>query len=446
MTQHRALRPALERALRILYRVEAEGAYATRLLDYESGEGRDLVRQLVRGTLQWRGRLDWVLDLYVRGGIGRLTPWIRNLLRLGAYQVMFLSGARTEVVVHQCVELAKRFGHRGTAGLVNAILRRLASERGSIEYPSLEADPVEHIAVVYSHPRWMVRRWIERLGVEETIRLCEANDSPWPLCVRANTLRTDADALLERLAEDGVAAHPAPYASHCLIVDGLPDGVGIRDLASYSEGLFVVQDESSVLAASLVAPQPGETVVDLCAAPGGKTTQLAAEMNDEGRLIAVDVHPSRLALVSANCERLGISVVETVAADGRTVQLVSEVDRVLVDAPCSGFGMLGRTADARWRRREGDIADLVRLQAGLLGHAAELLRPGGRLVYTTCTTEPEEDEEVVGDFLATHPEFGAISSRGLVPDDLLTPEGYLRTWPHKHHMGGSFGAVLERAG
>jgi 16S rRNA (cytosine967-C5)-methyltransferase len=442
---------ARERALHILWRIEVQGAFADRLLyaaATQSGlSDRDqaLLQQLVKGTLQQRGALDATLERRLKSGLAALTPWIRNILRLGAYQVLFLDRTPPEVAVSESVELAKRYGHKGTAGLVNAVLRRIAAE--APQRPQAEApQSAEEIAERHSHPLWLVRRWLAQIGPEETIALCEADNTPWPLCLRANTLRVDAAQLRERLAAEGVLAEPARYAAACLIVRQLPAGTRLHELASFRDGLFQVQDESAALLAQLVAPEPGEFVVDLCSAPGGKTTALAALMENRGRILACDLHENRLRLVRANCERLGIAIAAYHSGDAREVALDEPADRVLLDAPCSGLGVLGRKSDVRWNKREEDIARMAALQAELIHQAAALVRPGGTLVYSTCTLEPSENERVVEEFLEFNPAFTLVSPPHGFPAELVSSQGYYCAWPQRHSMAGAFGAVLQHDG
>lgn len=439
-----------EQALQILYRVETQQAYATRLLaQVTAGAPRDLalLQQLVKGTLDWRGAIDGVLDPVVKGGLAALTPWIRNILRLGAYQILYLDRIPPEVAVSEAVELAKRHGHRGTVGLVNAVLRKVVAQRssGTVPTPGAPPDDAATIAVTYSHPAWLVQRWVTQLGPEATAALCAANNRAWPLSLRTNTLKVATDELRRRLHDEGLALHPAQYHPDCTIVDHLPSGRRLHELATYRAGLFQVQDESAAFVADLVDPQPGELVVDLCSAPGGKTTHLAALMGDRGRIVAVDPHAGRLRLVQENCARLGISSVDGLVADGRSVQLERPADRVLVDAPCSGLGALGRRSDARWNKSEDDLSRLHALQVELLEHAATLLKPGGRLVYSTCTVEPLENDGTVEAFLRAPPEHHVLRPSSRIPAALVDDNGYYRTWPHRHGMGGAFGTILINA-
>ncbi|MBC8076697.1 MAG: 16S rRNA (cytosine(967)-C(5))-methyltransferase RsmB [Chloroflexales bacterium] len=444
---------ARERALQILWRIEVQGAFADRLLYTAATQAgladhdQALLQQLVKGTLQQRGSLDAVLERRVKSGIATLTPWIRNILRLGAYQVLYLDRTPPEVAVSDAVELAKKYGHKGTVGLVNAVLRRVAADAPNRQSTPAHAEPpqsAEAIAESYSHPLWIVRRWLAQIGPAETIALCEADNRPWPLCLRTNTLRISSERLRERLDAEGVAVAPARYAADCTIMRQLPPNTRLHELASYRAGLFQVQDESAALVAQLVNPQPGELVIDLCSAPGGKTTALAALMGNQGRILACDLYENRLQLVRANCERLGVTIAEYQGADARALVLAQPADRVLLDAPCSGLGVLGRKSDVRWNKHEEDITRLSTLQAELIHHAATLVRAGGTLIYSTCTLEHTENERVVEDFLEYNPTFQLLPPPDSMPPELVTPQGYYYAWPQRHGVAGAFGAVLKR--
>lgn len=438
-TEHRS-RGAREVALLALHRVETDGSYADRVLDSLLGEtdlpkrDRALATELTYGTLRWRGRIDWILNRLVKGGIERLTPWVRNILRLGAYQLLFCERIPAFAAVSESVELAKVYGHSGVAKLVNGVLRRVG--RSSIHPPS--ARRVEDLAVSLSHPSWLVARWVSRFGTEEAERLLEADNEVPPISVRSNTLRVSREKLEEMLAEEGFSPTPGRFSPSSVHIEGDPSSS-----QAYCKGLFQVQDEGATLVGGLLDPQPGELVVDLCSAPGGKTTHLAELMENRGLVVAVELKPWRLKLVLENCERLGIGIVKGVVADGRRFCLRREADRVLVDVPCSNLGVLRRRVDLRWRMREEEIGELARLQSELLEGGASLVRKGGVLVYSTCSLEPEENEEVVSGFLRSHPQFVLEDGKPWAPEEVVR-NGCLRTYPHLHGLDGGFAARMKR--
>ncbi len=431
---------AREIALLVLHRVETEGSWADRVLDALLRKHslprreRALATELSFGTLRWRGKIDWILRQLVKGGIEPLTPWIRNILRLGAYQLIFCDKIPSFAAVSESVELAKKYGHSGVASLVNGVLRRV--EKVS---PPLPEETAESLAVSYSHPLWLVRRWVARWGPAETEEVLKANNQVPPVSVRVNALKVTREELEERLLEEGLSPVRGRFSPTSLRIAGSP-----LSSRSYQEGLFQVQDEGETLVGELLDPRPGDVIVDLCSAPGGKTTHLAELMGNRGLIAAVDVNRARLELVMENCRRLGIDIVSGVVADGRRFYVREKVDRVLVDAPCSNLGVLRRRVDLRWRMREEEIGQLVQLQRALLETGSGLVKRGGVLVYSTCTLEPEENEETVLGFLRSHPEFSAEQGTPFLPSEVVDKDGWLRALPWIHSLDGAFAARLRR--
>lgn len=438
---------AREVALNVLYHVDTRKAFADLLLGQALRDGglepRDaaLATGLVNGTLRLRARLDWLLDRYVRAGVDTLPAWIRNILRLGLYQMLYLDRVPVHAAVDESVKLARTYGHSGTAGLTNAVLRKILREKDTLPDPeAVIEDPDEALAVATSHPQWLVERWVRRLGREEARALLEAENRPSPVCLRVNPGRTDREALRQTLADSGVQAEPGRWSRLSVRVDG---NIVLQTLPEFASGLFFVQDESETLVVELLDPQPGETVLDLCAAPGGKTCQIQEARRSEGRVVAVDVQANRLNRVRENAARMGVQGVEAVLADGRRPVLSAPADRVLVDAPCSGLGVLGRRADARWRKTEASLRALLPLQAELLAAGAAQVKPGGVLVYSVCSTEPEEGPRQIATFLAGHPGFEAEDAGEHLPSGVVT-EGALLLYPHRHGTDGVFAARLRR--
>ena len=433
-----------EAALRIVHAVETRGAFSDRLLDGAHAQGGDerdlaLLHEITKGTLRWRGRIDWALDQRVHIGLAQTQPWIRNILRIGAYQLLYLDRVPAHAAVDESVKLAHKYGHAGAAGLVNSVLRRLAEDKDAIEWPPGDDPP--SLAVWGSHPLWLVERWSARFGAEATRALMSANNRPIPVGLRVNTLRGTREALIAQLARSGVEARAGELSPDLVWVEGHHAPGGLR---AFREGLCTAQDESESLVARLVAPEAHDRVLDLCAAPGGKSTHLAELMHDEGEVWALERDPHRLASLEATVSRLGVTSVHAVLGDARDVGFPMPFDRVLVDAPCSGLGVLGRRADARWRKDVRSVTELADVQSDLLAAGARRLRPGGRLVYSVCSFEPEETEAVVARFLAEHPEFSLEPATGDVPDAVVTPEGWMRVLPHVHGCDGAFAARFRR--
>jgi len=323
------------------------------------------------------------------------------------------------------------------------VLRRFVRERPAITLPG-PADPVAHLTVTLSHPRWLVERWLARLGPEKAAALAAADNRPAPVTLRVNTLRMSREELLRHLAEAGVAAWPTALAPEGIVVEPVRP---VEELPGFDEGAFFAQDEGAMLVGHALGPRPGERLLDLCAAPGGKTTHLAALAGDRAAIVALDDHRHKVRLIESNCRRMGITGVTALVADAREYSPSTPFDGVLLDAPCSGTGTLRRRADLRWRRRPEDLPDLVALQRQLLANAAGLVRPGGRLVYSTCSLEPEENEEQIRWFLGAFPQFRPGDLRRFLPPPaaaLVGEDPWLYLWPHRQGTDGFFLCRLER--
>jgi 16S rRNA (cytosine967-C5)-methyltransferase len=444
-------------AARVLERVERARAYAdltlTAALARSSLGARDraFTTELVYGTLRWRGRLDFALGQVLERPLASVEPGVVTLLRLGAYQLLFC-GVPDSAAVDQTVRSAHALGASRAAGLVNAVLRRLAQRADALPFPALEDDALAHLEHALGIPRWIAERWLAALGPSEAAALAAASNAAPPLTARANRARIGRDALLARVRERYPDAQPCAFAP-----DGIVLGHG-RSPASdpdFVAGLFTVQDEASQLVVELLAPEPRERVLDACAAPGTKTTAIAERLGPEGVVVALDRSERRLALIGRAVRRLGLGNVTALAADATQPPdglPGAPFDRVLVDAPCSGLGALRRNPDARWRLSPEDPARLAEVQAALLASASNLLRPGGALVYSTCTLTGEENDAVVEAFLAKSPGFERAPAARLpgALRPLLGADGALRTWPHRHGTGaygmdGFFAVRLERA-
>lgn len=431
-------------ALKVLDRVEA-GAYADILLDAElkglSAPDAALATELTYGVLRWKLRLDYTIDLFSAIRSRKLERRVLNALRLGAYQLLFLTRVPASAAINESVELVKP--DRKRAGFVNAVLRKVLSEKDRIAPPA-EADPVRRISIAWSHPAWMVRRWAERYGLDEAAGICRAGQEAPPRTIRVNTLLTSRERLADELGNEGFEAKETRYSPYGLEVRG-GGALGAADPRYY------IQDEASQLVPLLIAPRPGEAVLDACSAPGGKSSHMAQLMENNGAVYAVDRHTSRLRAVAAIASRLGTDkTIKTFEADASgQLDFVKEgsLDAILCDAPCSGLGVLRRAPDSKYRRKEEDIRELAGIQARLLDNLARYLRKGGRLVYSVCTFEPEETDGIVSGFLEKHKEFSIEDASGLLPPrcrELVDPNGFLRTFPHRHGMDGFFAARLRK--
>ncbi|HEX5221555.1 MAG TPA: 16S rRNA (cytosine(967)-C(5))-methyltransferase RsmB [Verrucomicrobiae bacterium] len=360
-----------------------------------SSADRGLCHELVFGVVRWQATLDWLISRKTQGRTQK--PALQDLLRLGLYQIFWLDRIPNHAAVHETVEMAKRAGFGPQSGFVNAILRGYLRETNKTRSALTELKRTQP-ALGWSHPEWLAQRWLGRFGEEDTQRLLEWNNTPPRTFARVNTLRTDAGKLVERWREENVDYDfvTRDWTGENLVFE-LKSHPPLSTLESFQRGWFYVQDPSTLFAVRELNPQPGENLLDLCAAPGGKTTFIAQLMNNEGRIVAHDIAPDRLKLIQENCTRLGVTAAEiTSTLDLRP----STFDRVLVDAPCSNTGVLRRRVDLRWRIQPTEIDRLRATQLDLLRNAAKWLKPGGVLVYSTCSLEAEENDEVVKQFLA----------------------------------------------
>jgi 16S rRNA (cytosine967-C5)-methyltransferase len=443
--------PARAAALRALVRVAEDDAFADLALDAEltarqlAPRDAALATEIVYGTLRWQRYLDWLVAPYSRRPLPALDTRVLVLLRMTVYQLVFLERVPAFAAVSDAVSLARARGKQGVPEFVNAVLRSFtrhgAREPASTTGGPPPGDPLEALAVRLSFPTWLAARWVERYGEDEASSLMRAMNERPPITVRANTLRIGREALAERLArEDGLTARPTRYAPEGLEVEHAGPPAAWR---AFADGAFAVQDEASMLVARLLEPRPGDVVADACAAPGTKTTHLAQLMDNRGRILALDRDPVRLARVGEAAARLGVTIIEPRegTAQELAATLASACDGVLVDAPCSNLGVLRRNPEVKWRRESADIGASATGQRAILEAAAGMVRAGGRLVYATCSLEPEENESVARSFLEARADFALDPPAGF--PIALGPDGFLRCRPHLHGTDG-FTAVRFR--
>jgi 16S rRNA (cytosine967-C5)-methyltransferase len=405
-------------AARVLSQRLTSGEFTENLLEIAlatarlSPADRGLCHELVCGVVRWQATLDRLIERKTDPS-RELRPALRNLLRLGLYQIFWLDRIPPHAAVHETVEQAKRAGYHSQAGLINAVLRAYLREADEIK--KILADmKVSQPALGWSHPEWLVEKWRARYGDEQTRQLLEWNNTPSKTFARVNTLKTDAGKLIEKWREEDVEYDfiTRDWTGESLAFE-LKAHPQLTKLASFREGWFYLQDPSTLLAPTVLAPKPGETIWDMCAAPGGKTTFLAQLMNNEGKIIASDIEPNRLRLVKDNCTRLGVTCAQFPSTINS--QPSTHFDRILIDAPCSNTGVMRRRVDLRWRISEAEISRLQKTQLELLNQAAAKLKSGGVIVYSTCSLEPEENSGVVKHFLAAHPNFTLETERQLLP-------------------------------
>lgn len=442
-------RNSREIALKILYQIHEEGAYANLALDKALFSCQDLdprdkglITEIVYGSVKNRGKLDYVLNQFAKIKVKKMDRWTRNILRMALYQIMFLDKVPDSAAVDEAVKLSKRYGRSDK--FVNAVLRNYLRGQEQIVWPDREQDVIQYLAVQYSFPVWMVQRFVQQYGAEQAEQLCQWFNQPAALWIRTNTLMISRKVLKEQLEQKGIAVEESRYTPEGLKI---LSAVNLHQLEEFQQGLFTVQDESSMLVALAAEPMPGQRVLDVCSAPGGKATHMAQLMKDDGVICACDIHQHRLDLIRENCKRLGMESVACYLQDGTqlTKRWKTPFDVVLCDVPCSGLGVLGRRPDARWSKDAADIETLCRVQKQILEQAAQLVTPGGTLIYSTCTITPEENQQMVQQFLAQHPEFYLDET---LPDCWLHvekgQEGYVQFLPFADQMDGFFIARMIR--
>ncbi len=450
------LRPTRARllALRVLERVTRGGAYADLALSgalARSGlapEDRALATELLYGTLRWRGRIDYLLGRVLDRDLEKVEPVVQSILRIGAYQIALMDHIPAAIAVDQMVRCARASGAARASGFVNGVLRRLVRECDTLIPPGLTTDPLSHLVHALSLPEWLAERWLQRFGPEEAAALASACNERPPTTLRANPRRTNREELAAALRDRYPAVEACEVSTLGLRL-GKPIHAGQE--ATFRDGLWSIQDEASQAVIDLLDPQPGERVLDTCAAPGTKANAIAERVGEAGFVLATDRHERRLSLVGRESRRLGLANVRTrcLDASAELEQLrdrhTEAFDRVLVDAPCSGLGTLRRNPDARWRVRPDDPERLAETQRKLLERALPWVRPGGALVYSVCTFEPEECDEVVADFTAAHEGVRVLPKeelpRSLTP--WLDDAGYLRSFPHRGGGDGFFAVRFE---
>lgn len=439
-------------AVDAIYQVMEKGAFSNlallKILSASSLSLPDkrLSTEIFNGTIRMIKRLDWVLNLFLQKKMEKQNPWVRNILRMSLYQLMFMDKVPDYAVVHDAVEMTRTKTNQTMSRLVNAVLRNIIRESEKIKYPEGQT---EYLAVFYSHPEWMVKMFLDRFGYDQTIQLLQYNNCPAPVVLRCNFLQMARHELIRHLKAENISCQPSIT----------PWGVVVQDLSAplsetgpFRQGAFYIQNEASMLAAAILHPNPNRHVYDLCCGVGGKTTHIAEFMKNSGKIDAFDLYESKISLLKDNCRRLGINIVNPVGRDVLALDVTryTPSDYVVLDAPCSGLGVLNRRADLRWRKEPEDIRDLSRLQAGLLEKAAQLVKPGGGLLYATCTIQADENEGVIQHFInksdfRLEPFADRIKFFPLDESDRKkAASGMLTIMPGKYGTDGMFYALMRR--
>lgn len=433
-------------AVKILDRIERTDSYLEKLLDHElknsdlSGQDKALLYELVHGVVRWMGRLDWILAGFYKGQFSKAIPVLKNALRVALYQIMFLDKIPDYAIVNEAVDFVKKLQGQKPADITNAVLRNIIRSKNGLRYPDPAENLVSYLAAYYSHPTWLAKRWVDRYGREAVETLMAANNERPTLTLRINELKVDRQEFEGLLQSVNLRYTPGIYNDHFYRLQILTN---IQNWQYFAEGYFAIQDESTGMPCLLLDVKPGMRVLDMCAAPGGKSAYIADLMSNTGEVVSLDKFESRVKMMQANLDRLGVSIVKFVTTDALEYE-DDLFDRVLVDAPCSGLGTLSKKPDIKWKRDLLDIKKLNPIQEDLLNKAAEMVKVGGAVVYSTCTIEPEENYEVVKKFLSEHENFRLDDASAYVDKTIVDGNGCIQSLPHRDKMDGAFSARLVR--
>jgi 16S rRNA (cytosine967-C5)-methyltransferase len=441
-------------AVKILCRCERTDAYLDKLIDSElrntalNDFDKSLLNELTHGVIRWLRRLDWFLNGFYRGQYEKCLPEVKNVMRVALYQILFLNKIPYSAAVNEAVEFIKKIRGDKHAGIVNGLLRTIIRTLDALVWPSREIDEVNYLGIIQSHPNWMVRRWISRFGFDDAQKLCEANNRRPSLSLRVNKIKITTEELTKHLTEKGIQYRAGNYLDYIISIKAM---ARIYDDEFFKKGYFTIQDESASLVSLLVAPKEDDLILDVCAAPGGKSSHIYEIMNGKGKIIAIDKYSSRIDTMKRNFERLGIENIlafQEDLTDPKTNllknKLIGKVSKVLVDAPCSGLGILSKKPDIKWKRESEDIYKLQKLQLELLEFSSKYVKPGGALIYSTCTIESDENSDTVFKFLEKHPEFYIENAGNYVTKDVVSDNGFIEVFPHIHNIDGAFGARLVK--
>ncbi len=438
-------------ALKILMEINEEGAYSNislmrNLTNNIKNVDQGLIREIVYGTLENMIYIDWVINKFSKTRFNKISPVIKQILRMGIYQILFMDRIPDSAAVNESVKLAKKYSHKGAFGFVNGILRNISRNKDNIIVPDKNKNPLEYLTIKYSHPKWMIKDWVSQFGFDFTESLCIANNTKPKLNIRVNTLKTTKDELLKKLNSLGLSASETDIAKDGIIVY---NPLRITETEEFKNGYFQIQDESSMLVGEIMNPEQNSLIIDVCSAPGGKSTHLAQKMNNNGKIIARDIYEHKLKLIRDNAKRLGIDIIETENFNALDVdnKYIGKADYCLVDAPCSGLGLIRRKPEIKWNKQKDNIDEITNLQYEILKNAGLYLKKNGVLVYSTCTIEKKENINLIQKFLNNHSNFKFMGFDTLIKYDDTTKtalKGYLELYPNIHNTDGFFIAKLVK--
>lgn len=439
-----------EIALKILIEINEKGAYSNIALNKYmnldiSRIDENFSRKIVYGVLENRLYLDWIISKISKIKIKKIDSTILEILRIGVYQIIFMERIPDSAAVNESVKLSKKYSHSGSVGYVNGVLRNIVRNKKKIRKVDIK-DPIEYISVKYSHPKWMIKRWLNEFGEEFTLKLCEANNGKVNLNIRTNTLKVDRKTLKNILKNKGYNISETKYAIDGLIIE---NPYRITNINEFKNGLFTIQDESSMLVSQIMDPRKNSTLIDVCSAPGGKTTHMAQYMENKGKIIGRDIYKHKFKLIKDNYTRLGIDIIKTEVFDAMNFDesLLSKADYVLVDAPCSGLGLIRRKPEIKWNRNQENIEKIKEIQNKILINASKYLKPGGILIYSTCTIGKEENVGIVKKFLKENNDFKLMGFDSLLDskENIKTAkDGYIELFPHIHETDGFFISKMQK--
>lgn len=447
------MKNAREVALKVLIETE-RGSFSNLALNkYLTSDipakDRAFITEVVYGVIKYRLLLDYIISQFSNKEIAKMTEVVLNALRMGIYQMILMDKVPIFAAVNESVDMVKKLENPGAVRFVNAVLRNIGRKRQNITYPEPACRPQDYLSVYYSFPRWMVERWMELFGFDFTRDLCDAFNRKSRVCIRMNTLKTNRKELESKLKNEGIVVKYGLWLEEAFYIEGVPQ---LKQLKSFMDGLFQPQDESSMIASRALGATRGDRVLDVAAAPGGKTTHIAEIMGNIGEIAAWDIHPHRVKLIKETCRRLGVTIVEARVWDSRILdeENIEKFDRVLVDAPCSGLGVIRRKPDIKWSKKPEDIAALNFIQQNVLQVCSQYVKKGGILVYSTCSIEPAENQRVVEKFLEKNQDFVYDDIRPYIPEklagDLEPPYGWIQLYPNIHDVDGFFVSRLKRVG
>ncbi len=443
---------AREKALKIFTSIMRDKAYSNialkKQLDLTELNKLDkaLVTEIVYGTLKNLIFIDWILDQFIKSNKNKIKPVIEDLLRCGTYQIMFLDRVPDSAVCNESSELGRKYGHEGIVKFVNGILRNISRNKDKIKYPDKDAERSKYLSVTYSYPIWIIDKWTSEYGESFCEELLMAGNETADLCVRINYIKIKKEKLMDILEKEDISVEGGRYVEEAIYLKGIS---ALEERKSFASGYYQVQDESSMLVAHILNPKPDDLIIDVCSAPGGKSTHIAEIMENQGSVISRDIHPHKMQLIERNAKRLGINIIKSEVYDALKLDktLVGKADKVLVDAPCSGLGIVRRKPDLKYNNSPGTLEDLEKMQLEILKVSSEYVKKGGVLVYSTCTINNNENIHVVEKFLDLNKEFFLEDIEDFIPPTLhgeTSKLGYIQLFPNVHKIDGFFIARLKR--